>query len=414
MARSMRASPLETRSARLKLAVRKKPYWARIGHGAGLGYRRNQGPGTWVLRVSGAGGYTTKTVATADDYDAADDGAVLDFWQAQARARSLALAARHGGGGKLCTVAEAVTAYEENLKARGGDAANAERVSIHLPDALAGKTVALLAAQDFKPWRSALTEAKLSPATVNRTNTCLRAALNIAADQDERITSRRAWEKALAALPGATESRNVILQEPAVRAVIASAYEKISPEFGLLVEAAAVTGARVSQLARLEVQDLQADRADPRLMVPPSRKGRGRRSAERRPVPIPAGLAARLAAAARGRAADAPLLVKPSGGRWQPSEHGRPFGRAVKRAGAAAAEPAGITIYALRHTSIVRQLLANVPVRVVAVNHDTSVAMIERTYSKFIADHSDAVSRRALIDLDEPAGEKVTPIRGRR
>jgi hypothetical protein len=30
--------------------------------------------------------------------------------------------------------------------------------------------------------------------------------------------------------------------------------------------------------------------------------------------------------------------------------------------------------------------------------HDTSVVMIERTYSKFIADHSDAVSRRALLE----------------
>ena len=38
-----------------------------------------------------------------------------------------------------------------------------------------------------------------------------------------------------------------------------------------------------------------------------------------------------------------------------------------------------ITIYALRHSNIVRQLLAGVPVRVVAVNHDTRIRMIERT-----------------------------------
>jgi len=40
-----------------------------------------------------------------------------------------------------------------------------------------------------------------------------------------------------------------------------------------LVETAAVTGARVSQLARLEVQDVQGDRGDPRVMMPSSRKG---------------------------------------------------------------------------------------------------------------------------------------------
>ena len=45
------------------------------------------------------------------------------------------------------------------------------------------------------------------------------------------------------------------------------------------------------------------------------------------------------------------------------------------------------------------ELLANVPIRVVAATHDTSVVMIERTYSAFIADHADAVARPALLEL---------------
>ena len=70
-----------------------------------------------------------------------------------------------------------------------------------------------------------------------------------------------------------------------------------------------------------------------------------------------------------------------------------------------------MTIYALRHSSIVRQLLANVPVRIVAVNHDTSIAMIERTYSRFIADHSDVLARKALLDVSaDELDEKVVPI----
>jgi hypothetical protein len=60
---------------------------------------------------------------------------------------------------------------------------------------------------------------------------------------------------------------------------------------------------------------------------------------------------------------------------------------------------------ALRHSSIVRQLLAGVPVRVVAVNHDTSIVMIERTYSRHIGDHADALARVALLDTTvAPAG----------
>jgi hypothetical protein len=66
------------------------------------------------------------------------------------------------------------------------------------------------------------------------------------------------------------------------------------------------------------------------------------------------------------------------------------------RKGAAFNNSSKVTLYALRHTSIVRQLLANVPVRVVAAMHDTSVVMIERNYSKYIADHADELVRAAL------------------
>jgi hypothetical protein len=55
--------------------------------------------------------------------------------------------------------------------------------------------------------------------------------------------------------------------------------------------------------------------------------------------------------------------------------------------------------------------LANTPIRVVATLHDTSVPMIERTYSKFITDHSDALSRRALLDTTRPNGNNVVALR---
>ena len=60
---------------------------------------------------------------------------------------------------------------------------------------------------------------------------------------------------------------------------------------------------------------------------------------------------------------------------------------------------AGVTLYSLRHSSIVRQLLAGVPTRVVAAHHDTSVPVLEHTYSRHISTVSDSVVRRALIDL---------------
>jgi integrase len=216
----------------------------------------------------------------------------------------------------------------------------------------------------------------LAPASINRTCTVLKAALNLAADHDQSITSRRVWETGLASLPDAEEARNVILPDDQIRQLVAHAYEH-SREFGLLLETAAMTGARVSQLARLEVQDLQ-DGAAPRLLMP-----------------ISSALANRLAASDCNRPTTAPLLTKPSGARWSKSDHSRLFAGAAKRCDFDAAE---VTMYALRHSSIVRQLLAGVPVRVVAVNHDTSVIMIERNYSRHIGDHADALARAALLD----------------
>src|SRR5262245_64325006 len=81
---------------------------------------------------------------------------------------------------------------------------------------------------------------------------------------------------------------------------------------------------------------------------------------------------------------------------------------------AAGLDPDVVTLYALRHSSIVRMLVANVPIRIVATLHDTSVVMIERTYSKHISEHSDEVARRALVQVEPPTtpGGKVVALRG--
>jgi integrase len=299
----------------------------------------------------------------------------------------------------------ALDQYERDLEIRGGDAGNVGRVRAHLSDLLANKAVALVTSRELRKWRDWLT-GQLAPASVNRTTNAFKASLNLAAEHDERITSRRAWETGLASIHDAEESRNVILTEAEIRTVIAKAGEE-SAEFEVLTETLAVTGARISQLARLDVQDLQDSRPDPRLMMPSSRKGRGKKAITHRPVPIPASLAVKLRGIAEGRAAAAPLLTKPSGEPWKKSDHSRPFARVARAAGL---DPDEVTVYALRHSSIVRQLLAGVPVRVVAVNHDTSVAMIERTYSRYIGDHADALVRRALLDIAATSDGNVVPI----
>jgi integrase len=201
-------------------------------------------------------------------------------------------------------------------------------------------------------------------------------------------------------LPDAEVARNEILSDDAVRALVAAAYE-LGPEFGLWVEVHALTGARTSQLERLEVLDLQAAGAAPRLLMPSSRKGK-RKRIDRTPVPIPVSVAKSLRRAAADRAPHEPLVQSPAGEtlrrRW------------LKRAVKAAGLPSGTTLYALRHSSIVRMLLAGTPIRVVAVHHDTSVPMIEKNYSRHIGDHADVVVRRALLDIATPVSTNIVPL----
>jgi site-specific recombinase XerD len=112
-----------------------------------------------------------------------------------------------------------------------------------------------------------------------------------------------------------------------------------------------------------------------------------------------------LRAAARGKQQDAVLLTKPNGEAWSRSDHSRPFRRVARRANL---DPTEVTIYALRHSSITRQLKGAVPIRIVAALHDTSVAMIERTYSQQIDKHVDQIVRGTLLDVGKkPTDRKV-------
>ena len=67
-------------------------------------------------------------------------------------------------------------------------------------------------------------------------------------------------------------------------------------------------------------------------------------------------------------------------------------------------------MYALRHSSIVRMLLKNIPIRLVASLHNTSVDMIERTYSKYITEHGDDISRKALLEDKPPHADNVVAL----
>ena len=116
----------------LRLPLSKVPLFVKIGPRVGLGYRRNKTAGTWVVRLSdGRGRNTRRAIGYADDHEEADSDRVLSFWQAQERARKLV----HGDGPAMTlprrtpiTVKQALERYEADLKIRGGDTHNVDRL----------------------------------------------------------------------------------------------------------------------------------------------------------------------------------------------------------------------------------------------------------------------------------------------
>src|SRR5260370_14799935 len=236
MARRVRDSSLESRAARLKLAVRRKPYSGpSLARGVALMYRRNKGNGSWVLKASnGHGKYWTKAIAEADDHDESNGKTILTFFEAQDQAKKLARGEDGSTGNAPITVDSALKDYRRDLVSRNANLYNADWPRLHLTSVLLSKPVALLAATELNKWRDGLLGA-LAPATINRLCGCLCAALELATQHDERIHNRHSWEIGLAGLPDAQQSRNVRLSDDKVREFVRVAYG-IEAQSGLLAD----------------------------------------------------------------------------------------------------------------------------------------------------------------------------------
>jgi integrase len=300
------------KTPRLKLAFRKKPYFQQITPGVSLGYRRNQGPGAWLVRVAdGKAGNWTKGFAAADDAEKANGSTVMDYGQAHNHARALAGADRTLSSDRLITVEEAIDCYKTDLEARGANPDNATSILSHLREypALKAKPVSLLTKKDFRDWRNGIKKAGLKADSANRVARVFKTALSLAASNDARITNTNAWT-GVEALPSniTSAARDLLLSDEEIGEIVTAAYAE-ELELGVWFQTLAETGVRESQVLRLEVYDLQGDRAAPRLMMPSSRKGRNR-EIERKPVPISTELAQHLKRASVGKRGSERLFTK--------------------------------------------------------------------------------------------------------
>jgi integrase len=268
---------------------------------------------------------------------------------------------------------------------------------------LLNKSLALITADELRAWRNNLISKGLTASSVNRVRNNLRACLELAMSARSHV-----WKEGLETLPNAQRARAAMIYPDAtISALVTEAYRH-DPALGLLFDVLSITGTRPVQAQRLHVEDLiVSDPERPRLMMNKSAKGGGRNRAEKKtlrfPVPITKALAAKLQAAAKGRADNARLLLQSDGQPWNENNPSGDYRKAFAEVAKAMGLPANATAYLFRHSSIVRMLLGGVHTKIVADLHDTSEPMIRAHYAKFLVEHSDDVARAVLLHHDEPA-----------
>jgi integrase len=393
MARTVRDSALESRTARGRLKARDWPYWRALDPGLHLGYRKplGGGTGTWLRRRydSEAKRYRHEPLGAADDFSDGDGREILSFAQAQRKAREYRAVQAAAG----YTVANTMDDYFLFLEADGRtpdairDARYRDRAFVR--PKLGTIQLSALTAERLKRWLHDLAKAgprlRTAPgsaqkhrkvagdeairarrATANRTWTVLRSALNKAFDSD-KIDNDKAWRK-VKPFRGVDTARVRYLTLAEAKRLDNSA----DSEFRPLVRAALHCGARYGQLIQVTVTDFNSDAGTLRLR---SRKGDG---AEKVYHCVLTDEGAKFfERACAGRAGGDLIFTKADGSAWSKSEQARPMAEACEHA--KISPPVGF--HGLRHTWASHAVMNGVPLLVVAKNlGHADTRMVEKHY----------------------------------
>jgi integrase len=433
MPRRTQDSVIDTRTARAKLAARGLPYWRDIGErGIALGYRRLKGgAGTWSYRILIKGGetskYATKIIGTADDVSVADGVRVLDYQMAVAAVRTAAtISAMTGKGGEeipkipvdAITVATAIDLYLKALKHRGQDNKDASyKLAAHVTPVFGERKLASIAKIEIEEWlynlamgaarvRSAKGTVAYGPPpkgeeeirrrknSANRVLKILKSAFNHAYAAG-LVADDKGW-RGVKRFKGADASRvRVLKKDECTRLVNACPVD-----FRRLVVGGLMSGARYSELCRLQVQDFDVDTG--KVFIAKSKNGKHRY------VPLTKEGIAFFNSVTAGKAPDALIFTKDrDGGAWGKS-HQVPM---MKEA-AARAKLKHIGFHGLRHSYATFLVKADVPYPVIAeaLGH-TSIEMVKRFYSHIDEDYVTTTIREKAISLGITSDNKVRKLR---
>ena len=304
MARTVRNAKLESREARRRLTVRKRPYYHLLDQGRHLGYYKGSRGGTWIARLFiGDGRYDEARLGISDDKSDPDGGTILSFSQAQSAARAwFDRRARELAGDEPTvkgpyTVGKAVADYFDWYEGRGGKARRATETiaKAHILPALGNRDAAKLTTKAIRDWHFdlAATPGRLRSkrgkpvrhrdpvddpevrrrrqSTANRVLSILKAALNHAW-REGKVISDEAWRRVR---PFAHVAAPVIryLTEAECKRLVNACDEEFRP----LVKAALLTGCRYGELAALIAGDFNPELGHSHHPLFEKRKGPPRR-----------------------------------------------------------------------------------------------------------------------------------------
>jgi integrase len=415
VARTVQDARLQTREARSKLPARAKPHYRTIEEGLHLGYRKPRGrrgkpapAGKWLLRsYRGGQNYRVETIGIADDFSDADGVVILDFAQAQNKARVLHVQRAHAAAGIAgpLTVAAALEKHLEHLAGEGKNVTNQRyHTGAFIIPALGDVEVGKLTAKQLRRWHHGLagvaprlrTAAGLPQqhqaldvadaeatrrrrSSANRILTTLKAALNHVW-REKLVPSDGEWRR-VTAFKSVDSARVRYLTIAEAKRLI----NACDPEFRLLVTAALQTGARYQELARLKVGDFNPDAGT--LAILQSKSGKSRH------VVLTDEGQAFFRQLAAGRNSEQLLLCRADGSAWGRSHQQSRMAAACRRA---KIEPA-VGIHALRHTWASLAVMHGMPLMVVARNlGHADVEMVQKFYGHLSRDFvTDAVREHA-------------------
>jgi len=406
MPRTVRERRLDSPAARAKLKPSGKPYWRAIDTGLHLGYRKGLNGGRWVCRrYLGAGQYEVATVAIADDHSPADGASILDFFQAQRKAREVAALAK-APAKTAFTVAAAMDAYFERLEHEGSRSlADARRrARFHILPALGDILVADLTRDTISKWLTGMAgkgadghsgqdAIRANRASANRVLTILRAALN-QAFRDGKVASDVPW-RTVQPFRGVDAPRLRYFTKDEVTRLINAA----QGDFRDLVKAALFTGCRYGELGRLRAGDFNPESGT--VFVGQSKSGKARHvvltDEGRRFFEI-------LTA---GRPGDALMLTHADGSAWGPSHQIRWMTFACE---AARITPsAGFHI--LRHTHASHLVMNGCALNVVAHNlGHADTRMTERHYAHFAPSYVAETIRKFAPEYGTADDSNIVPL----